>query len=169
MLKDAFHFRASSGPKSEMQEAIKPWKAVSFVLFGLLGVIWGRQFSGGFRYSHCTAIWLEWIIDRPNHCCTGDIASGVRYLFGSGQKEKTDIAMGNIIGSNIFNLGLVLGAAAVIRPMDVERAVTVDGIFSATSRWCSSLFLRDKKAWPGPRTILFLLYLPYLLYIILRG
>ena len=78
--------------------------------------------------------------------------------------------MGNIIGSNIFNLGLVLGAAAVIRPMDVERAVTVDGIFLCIVTLVLLFFiLRDKKLGRGRGTILFLLYLPYLLYIILRG
>jgi cation:H+ antiporter len=36
---------------------------------------------------------------------------------------KTDIALGNVIGSNICNLGLVLGAAAVTRPITVHTGL----------------------------------------------
>lgn len=36
---------------------------------------------------------------------------------------KTDLAMGNIIGSNICNLGLVLGAAAMTRPIQVPTGL----------------------------------------------
>jgi len=33
------------------------------------------------------------------------------------------IALGNIVGSNIANIGLVLGTAAVLRPMDVDKSL----------------------------------------------
>lgn len=36
---------------------------------------------------------------------------------------RTDIALGNVVGSNICNLGLVLGAAAVTRPIRVQSGL----------------------------------------------
>ncbi|MFB6269682.1 MAG: calcium/sodium antiporter [Halobacterium sp.] len=36
--------------------------------------------------------------------------------------ESDSIALGNIVGSNIANIGLVLGASALVRPMDVDDA-----------------------------------------------
>ena len=36
--------------------------------------------------------------------------------------ESDSIALGNIVGSNIANIGLVLGASALVRPMEVEDA-----------------------------------------------
>jgi cation:H+ antiporter len=40
-------------------------------------------------------------------------------------KGKGDIALGNIIGSNIFNIALILGLAAVIRPLHIHlRSIT---------------------------------------------
>jgi cation:H+ antiporter len=40
-------------------------------------------------------------------------------------KDKGDIALGNIIGSNIFNIALILGFAAVIRPLHIHlRSIT---------------------------------------------
>lgn len=38
-------------------------------------------------------------------------------------RKHTDIAVGNIIGSNIFNIGLVLGATATARPLEVSWEV----------------------------------------------
>ncbi len=41
----------------------------------------------------------------------------------SALRNATDIAFGNVIGSNISNLGLILGVAALVRPLAVERAL----------------------------------------------
>ncbi|MDX1394343.1 MAG: calcium/sodium antiporter [Gemmatimonadota bacterium] len=42
-----------------------------------------------------------------------------------------DIAIGNVIGSNVFNLGLVLGTAAVLRPLELSSAVVVGQVLPA--------------------------------------
>lgn len=47
------------------------------------------------------------------------VASVVASLQGS-----TDMALGNVVGSNISNIALVLGVAAVINPIQVERQIT---------------------------------------------
>ena len=38
-------------------------------------------------------------------------------------RKQNDIAIGNVVGSNIFNLLLVLGATAVIKPIAVDQQV----------------------------------------------
>ncbi len=44
--------------------------------------------------------------------------------------QQTDISIGNVIGSNIFNLGFILGGTAIIRPIDTsERLFNRDGLF----------------------------------------
>ena len=45
-----------------------------------------------------------------------DVAEGVKFYIGIGQIGK-DMALGNVIGSNIFNILLVLGVAAAISPV----------------------------------------------------
>ena len=45
-------------------------------------------------------------------------------------KGKGDIAIGNIVGSNIFNLGFILGGTAIIHSLKTSRIVIVrDGLF----------------------------------------
>jgi cation:H+ antiporter len=41
-------------------------------------------------------------------------------------KKNADIAIGNIIGSNIFNLLLVLGVSALVRPLDYNQTFNTD-------------------------------------------
>lgn len=53
-------------------------------------------------------------------------------------KGKTDLAIGNIVGSNIFNILFVLGTTAVIAPVPFETKFVVDaavGIFAAFVLW----------------------------------
>ena len=42
-----------------------------------------------------------------------------------------DIAIGNVIGSNVFNLGLVLGTAALLRPLHLEPFIVVQFVLPA--------------------------------------
>jgi cation:H+ antiporter len=42
-----------------------------------------------------------------------------------------DIAIGNVIGSNIFNLGLVLGVAALLRPLTLSPHILVTQLVPA--------------------------------------
>ena len=44
--------------------------------------------------------------------------------------QQTDISIGNVIGSNIFNLGFILGGTAMIRPIETsEKLFNRDGLF----------------------------------------
>ena len=45
--------------------------------------------------------------------------------FASALKHSSGIAIGNIVGSNIANVGLVVGAAALVRPMAADRQILV--------------------------------------------
>mgnify|MGYP001049147022 CR=1 FL=1 len=44
-------------------------------------------------------------------------------------KRKPDIAVGNVIGSNIFNILLILGVSSVISPLKFNPALNIDIIF----------------------------------------
>lgn len=46
-------------------------------------------------------------------------------------RELGDIAIGNVIGSNVFNLGLVLGSAALLRPLELPPETVVRQVLPA--------------------------------------
>ena len=58
------------------------------------------------------------------------------------RKKETDMVLGNLIGSNLFNLGLILGAAAAIRPISLEpKGQLVDFGFLLVNAGMITLFL----------------------------
>ncbi|TMW72855.1 calcium/sodium antiporter [Alteribacter natronophilus] len=85
-------------------------------------------------------------------------------------KGKSEIAVGNIIGSNIFNTFFVIGLAAIILPLDVDARMIVDVILMCVMTVVLLVFSRTRFAvgkYEG--AILTAVYLIYLVYIIFRN
>lgn len=77
-----------------------------------------------------------------------------------------DISVGNIVGSNIFNLGFILGGTAIIHSLKTSRAVVFrDGIFLLFGGILLSVFLWDLTLSKIEGIILFTLLVLYLLYL----
>ena len=77
-----------------------------------------------------------------------------------------DISVGNIVGSNIFNLGFILGGTAIIHSLKTTRTVVFrDGIFLLFGGILLSVFLWDLTLSKIEGIILFTLLVLYLLYL----
>lgn len=88
------------------------------------------------------------------------------------KKNETDIAVGNIIGSNIFNILWVLGLSAVIRPLAFNTTSNVDiGMVIFSSTLLIFAIIAGKKVsvgrWSG--LIFILIYIGYICFIGFRG
>lgn len=88
------------------------------------------------------------------------------------RKGEADLAVGNIVGSNIFNVFWILGITAIITPVTVSAQAVVDIIFGVmvTSLLFAVLFFGKKHEldkWKG--LVFILLYIGYAVYIITRG
>lgn len=83
-----------------------------------------------------------------------------------------DIAIGNIVGSNIFNIFWILGLTATLLPLPFNPAVNLDIIVNifATFVLFVFMFIHNKHRldrWQG--ATMFILYLIYLVYLMIRG
>jgi len=87
-------------------------------------------------------------------------------------KRNPDIAVGNVLGSNIFNIFLVLGASSILKPLPLNPINNVDIAVAA----CASVILlaavfigRKGKLdrWEG--AVFVCLYITYLVYLLKRG
>jgi len=85
------------------------------------------------------------------------------------RKKNTDIAVGNIVGSNIFNIFLILGATATISPVPVQAAAQTDILFNIFLSLLLFAFIFTGRGhrlerWEG---LIFLgLYIGYVIYLI---
>ncbi|HRR75973.1 MAG TPA: calcium/sodium antiporter [Ruminococcus sp.] len=85
------------------------------------------------------------------------------------RKKETDMALGNVIGSNIFNILFVLGIAATISPMGFTLENTIDTAFLIAVSLMVMTFCIPKKQlerWHGIAMIL--LYSGYTAYLFVR-
>ena len=87
-------------------------------------------------------------------------------------KKKSNIAVGNIVGSNIFNIFFVLGISAVIRPIPFSQNLISDVVVAlgATVILFFAAFVGNKNAMDRWQGVLFLtLYAIYIVYLVIRG
>lgn len=87
-------------------------------------------------------------------------------------RKQTDIAIGNIVGSNIFNVFWILGLTSTIFPLPFRGAINIDVLVNigATLLLFFFMFVHTKhklNRWQG--IIFVLLYFGYLGYVIQRG
>lgn len=86
-------------------------------------------------------------------------------------KKKSDIAVGNIVGSNIFNILLVLGVSSVVKPIRYNSELNTDVfvLLGATVMLFLFMFSMKKRKLDRAESILFLIiFAAYLTYLIIR-
>ncbi|WLR44111.1 calcium/sodium antiporter [Bacillus carboniphilus] len=85
-------------------------------------------------------------------------------------KKQTEIALGNIVGSNIFNVFLILGGSATIHPLAVDSRIFLD-IWLMIFVTCLLLILSRThyKISKIEGAFLVIIYIIYFAYIILRN
>ena len=76
------------------------------------------------------------------------------------RKGQNEIAMGNVIGSNLFNILFILGVSAVITPIPVQATSIIDVVF----------YLPARKGKLGrlPGAVMAAMYVAYTAYLIMR-
>lgn len=84
-------------------------------------------------------------------------------------KGYASISVGNIVGSNIFNIGFILGAVAIVRNVHIApKLVYRDGLLMIFSTFMLLLFFNNLKLSFYEGAILFSTLLFYLLYLIIK-
>ena len=118
----------------EIDKLMHPFKAGVFTVLGLAGLIAGADFTVDGAVNLAKALGVSEAIIGLFLVAIG---TSLPELFASAvaaKKGNPDIALGNIAGSNIFNVTLVLGTSSIIRPIPVPERANYDFVvlFTAT-------------------------------------
>ena len=85
------------------------------------------------------------------------------------KKGETEIAIGNVIGSNIFNILFVLGLATIISPITISMFALIDIIFMIVITVLLYLFMKKNNSLNKTQGYLFIIiYIAYMAYTIMR-
>ena len=96
-----------------------------------------------------------------------ELATSVMAAF----KKNSDIALGNVIGSNIFNVFFVLGTSAIICPLPAYEGIELDAIIAALGSvivWMAVKTNKERKVQRWAGLLLLLIYGGYLTYRLLN-
>ena len=98
------------------------WRAVVFLVLGLAGLVAGGQLAERGASGLASALGVS---DELIGLTIVAVATSLPELFVSviaAMRGHSDIAVGNVVGSNIFNLSLVFGATALAAPVGLPAA-----------------------------------------------
>lgn len=83
-------------------------------------------------------------------------------------KGENDIALGNVIGSNIFNVLFILGATSLISPIPVNFEIIIDICIMIVMSLIMLILFKDLKLKRKEGIIMILMYAAYFTYIFIR-
>ena len=85
------------------------------------------------------------------------------------KKGETEIAIGNVIGSNVFNILLVLGLATAICPITITTFALIDIVFMVAITILLYIFMKKDNSLVKKHGIIFvIIYIVYMAYTIIR-
>lgn len=142
------------------------WKCVVLILAGLVGLVVGGEMIVKSAVAIARYCGVAEAVIGLTIVALGtslpELATSVVAAF----KHNNDIAIGNVVGSNIFNVFFILGTSAIIKHLPVYPGIEIDAALVAVSALAVWLLLCNKNRsinrWGG--ALLLVIYAGYLTY-----
>ena len=175
-LIDAFRHAKDHPEEAESQQPvtkdIPARRAIGLIIRGLVGLVVGGELIVESAVDLATRIGVSESIIGLTVVALGTSLPELATSVIAATKHNSDIAMGNVIGSNIFNVFFVLGVSALVHPLPAYNGVVIDAwtaVFGSILVW---IFLRltkerELKRWAG--AILLIVYAAYLTFRLVHG
>lgn len=149
------------------------WKSILLFVIGLACLVFG----GDWLVDGASAIALQMGVSQSIVALT-IVSAGTSFpelvtSIVAARKGDTDMAMGNVVGSNIFNVLMILGVSSVICPLGLGSIGLIDFavlLISALALWSVSNF--GKRKYTITRTegaVLVLMMIAYYVYIVMQA
>lgn len=157
----------SSSDGQSAGASVPVWKSVLFILYGLFGLIVGGELFVNGATGIARLAGLSDAVIGLTLVAGGTSLPELATSIIAARKGKSDIAIGNVIGSNMFNVFGILGVCSCISPLPVEGLTWVDFgmlLFGAVLFWFFSRTQHRIIRWEGAIMVLcFLGYMTWLL------
>lgn len=145
-------------------------KSILFVIIGVAAIIGGGQLVVNSAKTIAMALGMSETLVGLTVVAIGTSLPELVTSTVAAKKGNSGIAMGNVIGSNIFNILFILGMAGIIKPMTADAAFFIDtGILLAASALMLLFAYTKRKTNRVEGIISVLLYIAYTAYIIMRA
>lgn len=139
-----------------------------FLLIGIVAIAIGGQITVEGATSLARILgWSETLIGLTIVAVGTSLPELVTSIVAA-RKGENDIAMGNVIGSNLFNVLCILGISAVLRPITVEMTALYDTLFLLVITVVYWLLCRIHTLDRKIGILMICTYVGYMAYILMR-
>ena len=166
----AYTLWQAKGSKAESADAVKQqniWLSACYILLGLAGLVFGSNLFVDSASSVASSLGVSESVIGLTIVAGGTSLPELATSVVAARKGQSAIAIGNVIGSNVFNILLILGATAAISPLQMEGITTLDMAVmfgSVTLVWLFSFTRYTVERWEG--FVLLALYGAYLAWLL---
>lgn len=167
MVKSALKARANAG--DEEYEVLPVWKCIIFIIGGIVAIKFGGDFVVNGASTIAAKMGLSQnLIGLTIVACGTSLPELVTSVVAA-RKNELDMALGNVIGSNIFNILFVLGISAAISPVAFIMENVIDIVILIVMSLVVWVFGWTKQKLTKTEGIIMLvMYAVYLVYICIR-
>lgn len=148
----------------------KLWKAVLLVIFGLCALIFGGDRFVAGASGIASGLGVSDAVIGLTIVAAGTSLPELATSVAAAIKGQTGMALGNVIGSNIYNIFLVLGCSATIRPLPFGDINNID-LLTLTGGcilfWIFGWYFKERTITRIEGALLTSLYIGYILYLVL--
>jgi len=157
----------------EPEEKIKKlpmWKASLFIIAGLTGLYFGGKYLVEGAVNIAKLLGMSQRVIGLTIIAIGTSLPELATSIVAARKKKPDIIIGNVIGSNIFNVFFILGTTATISPLPFNTEVNFDliiAIFASILLFLTTMTFGKKVIVRTEGIILLMIYVSYITYSII--
>ena len=160
----------TSAPKASQASGISMLKAVVMLVVGLLCLIAGSNMFVDNASFVASSLGVSDAVIGLTIVAGGTSMPELATSMVSAKKGNSDIAIGNVIGSNVFNILMIIGITGLVKPMHIAGITTLDLTMMLASMLLMWFFCRTTykvKRWEG--AVLTIIYLAYLTWLIMNA
>ena len=145
-------------------------KSIVFIVLGVAAIIGGGQLVVNSAKTIALALGMSETLVGLTVVAIGTSLPELVTSVVAARKGDSGIAMGNVIGSNLFNILFILGMAGVIKPLTADAAFFIDtGILLGISALMLLFAFTKRKISRVEGITCVLIYVAYTAYIIMRA
>ena len=148
---------------------ISPVKSILFIIIGVAAIILGGNLVVNGASTVAEKLGMSQTLIGMTIVAVGTSLPELVTSMVAAKKGESDLALGNAIGSNIFNVVFILGSSALISPMTVDILAVIDTIaVIAISALVLAFSATGKKISRTEGGIMVASYIAYLVYMCVR-
>lgn len=153
----------------EEMEDLPVWKCILYIVGGAIAIKYGGDWVVDSASVIATSFGISATLVGLTICSVGTSLPELVTSIVAARKNELDMAVGNVVGSNVFNILMVLGIAATVSPIAFLTENIIDIVvllvFSLIT-WV--LCVTQKKLSKKEGILMLTLYVIYLVYICVR-